>query len=315
MKGMIKHKYRTLLLLFLWVFVLTLPLFSQGYFLRTRTLLRKMASLGGRGAYEMQQSIHFYYKGEKVKLEEHWWWDGKGSLRLHGFWIPPRGKKIFLLDFLYRGGRRKMKYGESKNPSLKEDPISYYFVDHLWFLAYPQGLLSLLVQWGVLPAHQNLLKSPQVRTTDNRVSWNYPKEPFVSLHIKDGVKDKTIYYLLCASSVKCRKGKVASSVSALWVDQDRFFMKELQLAQGLRLKGYSFQKWKKNLYFPRERKWITSKHQIHGRVSWVRPLKEKDQKKWFEVGNLKTSPLFYSKIKKKIGAPYKLVLSFYKKMR
>ena len=317
-KGMVKLRSPFPFLLFLWVFValMILPLVSQGYFLRTRTLLTKMASLGGKGAYEMQQRIHFYYKGQKVELEERWWWDGKGSLRVHGFWLPQMGKKIFLVDFLYRGDRRKMKYGQSKTPSLKEDPISFYFVDRLWFLAYPQGLLSLLAQWGVLPNHQNLLKSPQAhRGAGKQLSWNYPKEPFVSLQMKDEGKDKVVYYLLCASSTKCRKGKLASSVSALWVDQDRFFMKELQLAQGLRLEGHSFQKWKRNLYFPRERKWITSKHQIHGRVSWVRPLKEKDQKKWFEAETLKTSPLFYSHMKQKIGSPYKLVLSFYKKMR
>ena len=299
---------------------LIFPLLSQSYLLRTRTLLHKMASQGGKGSYEMQQKLHFYHHRQKVELEEHWWWNGQGSLRAHVFWRTQEGERIFLVDFIYQKNQ-KIWHDKSKTSFPKRTSISPYFMDRLWFSASTENLLDLLVQWGVLPAEQNLLEKPAKKPTvhvpvqnsqknkiDRAASWNYDKEPFVSLQIKD----KAVYYLLCTSSPKCAEEKGAQ---ALWVDQDDFFMKTLQLSHGFRLEGFSFQKGKKNLFFPRKKKWVAPKVEIYGQVLWVRPFKGKKEKKWFELDGLKTSPLFSYKVKKKMGSPYKLVSAFYKKMR
>ena len=50
---------------------------------------------------------------------------------------------------------------------------------------------------------------------------------------------------------------------------------------------------------------------------WVGSIKEKQlmEKKWFSAHSLKASPLFSPHIKKEVGAPYKVLLAFYKKMR
>lgn len=198
-------------------------------------IMSRVADNHGKGAYVIDQDVIFPGETEPLLVNERWTVLNENKMRVEVTGRRQLKDKIKLV-FIYDDSR---KHFLDEAAARKTGRVPTDFFEPLFHFRFSKNIKPYLVSQKVAPPES-------LRSEAHRYSVNNPQPPaesYVRLSRLDGV----ISWAIGSASLPGAKSP------GLWVEQDQFNVRQIRLADEVRVTARRYETFAQGLSFPRER--------------------------------------------------------------
>ncbi len=249
--------------------------FANAYIPRSQTIFSRTARNGGKGAYVIEQEVHFRSLAEPVTVREHWVIENGENMRLTAY-SPKGAKENARVDALYHDGKKTSADGGG---TLQITPNSPEFIENFEHYRSGRSLLEALVRSHVVPAA--IMRERSRPTTANIASYHPQAEPYVRLGRENG----TVSWIFGEPTPI----EAPHLNAEAWIQQDGFVLEKIRFPSQSEISADRFATSAGNLRLPRERTITWNNNIVSIRVISVKSMPATSVGKAVSPGSITTA--------------------------
>lgn len=257
------------------LFLTTVSILAHAYIPRSQTIFSRTARNGGKGAYVIEQEVHFRSLAEPVTVREHWVIENGENMRLTAY-SPKGAKENARMDVLYHDGKKTSADGGG---TLQITPLSPEFIENFEHYRSGRSLMEALIHARIVPAAIQRERSRP--TAANIASYRPQGEPYVRLGRDHGTVSWIFGEPTAIDAPKLNP--------EAWIQQDGFVLEKIRFPPQSEVSADRFAISPGNLKLPRERTVTWNGNIVSIRVLSVKALPASAIGKAISPGSITTA--------------------------